>query len=419
MKPFKSESLFLILLILALCPMFSPAIQAQQAAPTNLRPFHFRSILHRQDGSPVTGLQFLTFSIYDKKDFYSDPLWKETLPVQLDKEGRYSVQLTTGASADTAASIRNTHALLWVSTSIPGTTATTAPQVITTIPQGIYQDCNLDGQSCMGPAGDTATSQLDKIAAANFYVVLNYSSFWGTKQQLLNYAAYASNLGLNILWNFSDPDFAKYATKSGTYLINDYSELSASCSCTSNKAFIQYVVNLVKDLPATYGYSIADEPATNTASNVNNLYKIIHAEDPNHPQLVNATWDDATNPSLSNLQSNLSPFNFADILGGDYYPIGTGAPASYTATAAQDVYTVASTYGKSSQFILQAFNWSQYEPGVCPSTCTYPTTSELQTMLSDAATSAKPQILLWYTYWDTVNAGQWNNFISAVNPQRP
>jgi hypothetical protein len=40
-------------------------------------------------------------------------------------------------------------------------------------------------------------------------------------------------------------------------------------------------------------------------------------------------------------------------------------------------------------------------------------------MLRDAATDAKPKIIFWYDYWDAVNAGQWTNFVRAVNPQHP
>jgi hypothetical protein len=39
-------------------------------------------------------------------------------------------------------------------------------------------------------------------------------------------------------------------------------------------------------------------------------------------------------------------------------------------------------------------------------------------MLNDTSTDAKPKIIFWYDYWDTVNAGEWTNFIGAVNPQR-
>lgn len=416
-------SLFVLLLVSYLRPLQALSqepVTVGEAGIARQPHVHFSSTLLSEDGKPLAEFHLLTFYIHATEDRRGDPLWTETLPVESDENGNYTVDLMTSASAGVA-DVLDAHPLLYVRASIPGSSSFSEAHVITTIPQAIYQDCNLDGESCSGPAGDTATSQLDKIAAANFSVVLNYSVFWGTKEELLAYAAHANSRHLKIMWTFNDPDFAKYSGKSGKYLINDYSEISASCGCSTNRGFLNYLVNLVKDLPATYGYSIADETTPNTASNVQNLYNIIRALDSKHPQMVNATWDDATNPSLANLRKYLDHFGFADILGADYYPIGTGAPASDTATAASDIHTIATTYGKSAEMALQAFNWDQYPgAGVCSgSQCTYPTTRQLQTMLRDAATEARPKIIFWYDYWDTVNAGQWTNFVRAVNPQRP
>ncbi len=380
---------------------------------------HFSSTLFSEDGKPLTGFHLLTFYIYASEDRRGGPLWTETLPVQSDENGNYTVDLMTGPSAGIA-DLLDAHPLFYVSSSIPRSSSFSKAQFITTVPQAIYQDCNLDGASCSGPAGDTATGQLDKIAAANFSVVLNYSVFWGAEEELLAYAAYANSHNVKIMWTFNDPAFAEYADEPGKYLINDYSEIAATCGCSTNKEFLQYLVKLVKDLPATYGYSIGDEPVPNAASNVQNLYNLIRAVDSKHPQMVNATWNTATAPSLADLQKYLDPFGFADVLGADYYPVGTGAPASYTAKAASDVNTIATTYGKSAEMALQAFNWGQYPAdGVCSgSECTYPTPVQLQIMLRDAVTDAKPKIVFWYDYWDTVDAGQWSNFVSAVNPQR-
>jgi len=415
-------SLSALLLMCALWPLHALSQEPVNLAGAGIAShphIRFSSTLLNEQGKPLAGFHLLTFYIHDQEDGRADPLWTVTLPVQGDENGQYTVDLMT--SAADIAKVFDSHPLLYVSTSIPASASLSSPQVITTIPQAIYQDCNLDGQSCSGPAGDTAISQLDKIAAANFYVVLNYSVFWGTEAELLAYAAHANSHHLKIMWAFNDPAFASYSGKSGKFLINDYAEISATCGCSTNKGFLQYLVNLVKDLPATYGYSIGDEPTPYTAANVENLYHILRSADPHHPQMVNATWVNANNPSLSNLQNYLDPFHFAEILGADYYPIGTGAPASDTATAASDVHTVASTYRKSAEIALQAFNWGQYPgDGVCSgSQCTYPTTRQLRTMLRDAATDAKPKIIFWYDYWDTVTAGHWTEFVRAVNPQQP
>ena len=254
-----------------------------QGAGVGSRPhIHFSSTLLNEDGKPLAGFHLLTFYIFESEDGRGDPLWTETLPVKSDGEGHYSVDLM--ASAAGVAEVFNDHALLYVSSSIPGSSSFSGAQVITTIPQAIYQDCNLDGASCSGPAGDTATSQLDAIAAANFSVVMNYSVFWGTEAELLAYAARAESDHVKIMWAFNDPAFAKFSGRSGKFLINDYGEISATCGCSTNEGFLQYLVKLVKDLPATYGYSIGDEPAPDTAADVQNLYNMIRAVDPHHPR---------------------------------------------------------------------------------------------------------------------------------------
>lgn len=258
---------------------------------------------------------------------------------------------------------------------------------------------------------------MQQIASGGFILVLNYSAFWGTAAELQNYAAQASNLGVNIIWSLDDPDFATYASKSGKYLIHDYAELSATCKCTTNKGFIQYVVGLASKMPATGGYSIADEPIPSTSSQVKSLYTLVHQADPNHPAMINATYDDATQPTLANLQKNLDPFNFADVLGADFYPWGTGAPISNVIPASQHAQTIANNYGKQSQFVLQAYSWQQEQPDVCSGPCTYPSVSQMQTMLDDASANMTPSILMWFDYWDTVNAGQWANLVTAANPQ--
>ena len=69
---------------------------------------------------------------------------------------------------------------------------------------------------------------------------------------------------------------------------------------------------------------------------------------------------------------------------------------------------------------LQAFSWEDFVPAACASksVCVYPTVSQLQTMLQDAAGATKaPAVLVWYDYGDTVSNGQWSNLVSAADPQ--
>jgi hypothetical protein len=69
---------------------------------------------------------------------------------------------------------------------------------------------------------------------------------------------------------------------------------------------------------------------------------------------------------------------------------------------------------------LQAFSWEDFAPGACASRsiCVYPTVSQLQTMLTDAADASRaPSVLVWFDYGDTVANGQWSKLVSAANPQ--
>jgi hypothetical protein len=397
---------------------------------------HFNSTLLNQDGVPLSGLHLITFSIRESKNGDSTPLWSETLLVPVDKDGNYTVNLGTTAP-NFAEKVTDSHTLVYVTASSPAASANAA-KAITTIPQGVFQICNPDGSigqtnydaACYGLSGETAETQLQTIANAGFTYVMNYSAFWGTQAQVQTYAAKANSLGLKLIWPFNDPDFAKYVgTNTGSkkgYLISDYSEISPNCGCTTNQGFITYLVNLVKGLPATAGYLTADEPANTSTveSNTHTLYNLINSQDSAHPQEITATWQDVNNPGLSYLQPYLDPFSFADILAGDYYPIGAGAPASDEAIAAADVATIAKTYGKKTSMSLQAFIWNQEgNSGVCSGTsgaygCTFPTASQLQTMLGDVANDGgSPKYLLWFSYPDAAVSGNWSAFVTAVDPQ--
>jgi len=99
----------------------------------------FSSTLLNEEGKPLAGLHLLTFYIHDTGDRRGNPLWTEALPVQSDENGNYTVDLMTSASAGVAEAF-DAHPLLYVSTSIPASSSYSRAQVITTIPQAIYQD---------------------------------------------------------------------------------------------------------------------------------------------------------------------------------------------------------------------------------------------------------------------------------------
>lgn len=149
-------SLSALLLLCSLWPLQAFSQEPVSLGGAGVAPqphIHFSSTLLNEGGKPLAGFHLLTFSIHDREDGRADPLWTETLPVQTDENGQYSVDLMTSAAG--VAEVFDAYPLLYVSSSIPGSSSFSGAQVITTIPQAIYQDCNLDGESCSGPAGDT------------------------------------------------------------------------------------------------------------------------------------------------------------------------------------------------------------------------------------------------------------------------
>jgi hypothetical protein len=430
MKTFKHSPT----LLLMCCLFVSPAL----AAPHEIS-LHGKLVC---DGKPLSGFQFATFYIHDNADRGKDPLWVETVPLQVSENGEYHVDLGRG-SPDFAKKVIDGHALLYVSVHTPKCRTVPPPTVITTIPQGIWVDCNPDNSAgnCDGLSGVTSESELKTIAAAKFRYVFNDSNLWGTQAQITSWANQASASGIKIIW-YVPLDFALYqGTSASSYsLIENDTELASSfCSGCTNAAFTTALIKWFATFPATGGYYIDDEyvnmasqreiqnykgknvSESTIESDIATLYSTVHAADPNHTIYGAETWDSVNSANESQLASFLDPIEAdLNVMGADYYPVGTGEAASTVASAASWLDTVAGSYSKSTFMNLQAFSWEDFVSAACQSQsiCVYPTVSQLQTMLEDAAgASEAPSVLVWYDYGDTVTNGEWNNFVSAVNPQ--
>jgi len=411
------------------------------AAATNSY-IDFRSNLRCEDGRPLNGLQFVTFSIHDDADLRGDPLWTETAPVEVREDGDYAIKLGVGFPGF-AGKVFDGHTLLYVSVHTPKCRVVRAVTVITTLPQGIWVDCNPDNSAgnCDGLTGVTAEAELQTVAAAKFRYVFNDSNFWGTQAQITSWANQASSSKIKIVW-YIPLDFALYqGTSTSSYsLIASDTELSSSfCGGCTNASFTTALVKWLATFPATAGYYIDDEYVNMASqgeiqnykgksisesaieSDIATLYKNIHAADPNHGIYGGETWDSVNNANESQLAGFLDPIEAdLNVIGADYYPVGTGEAASTEASAAGWLDTIASSYNKSTFMNLQAFSWEDFVPAACASEsiCVYPTISQLQIMLTAAAGARRaPSVLVWYDYGDTVANDQWSNFVSATNPQ--
>jgi hypothetical protein len=402
----------------------------------------FSSNLLADDGKPMSGFQLVTFYIHDNADRSGDALWIETLPVQVREDGEYSVELGATA-ASFAERVINGHALLYVSARATNSSIASEAKVITTIPQGIWVDCNPDNSagSCDGVLDVTSEAELQTIAAAKFGYVFNDSNLWGTQAEITAWATQANSSGVKIVW-YLPLDFVLYqCTDTTNYsLISNDTELAPRfCSGCTNAAFTTALVKWLATFSATSGYYIDDE-YVNMASqgeiqnyegkiisestiekDIATFYSAIHAADPNHRIYGAETWDSVNTADERQLAGFLDPIAAAlDVMGADYYPIGTGEAARTEALASSWLDTIAGGYSKSTFMNLQAFSWEDFASGACASKsiCVYPTVSLLQTMLTEAAgASMAPSVLVWYDYGDTVANGQWSNFVAAANPQ--
>lgn len=274
--------------------------------------------------------------------------------------------------------------------------------------QGFYD-------SCAPEKGSTCYNRLKQMAAAGFTLVLNYDQFSGNAQQQLAYASYAGQLKMKVIWALNN-----HAFWDGTNLKRYYRALAATCNCSNNRGFLQYFVDLVKDLPATWGYYIGDEVSPQHHDRVKALADTIRQLDPSHPQLLVAGAS-----TIDSVTTNLAPFtDTADVLGIDYYPVGSNYMSlGTTGNIANMAQSIVDQAHKSSAIVLQSFSWSQYpnEGWRCspfPSCAHFPTKKELCQMLILALSNAHPQLLLWYSYQDILDskdpAGYLQNLSNVV-----
>ena len=296
----------------------------------------------------------------------------------------------------------------------PGTSVATSGTSVPTpaqhfANQGLYE-------SCSPTKGTVCLNRLQQMAAGGFTLVVNYNQLDGTAGEELTYAQKAHELGMKIIWDMDAPIIRQQGN-----LLQEYSTLASTCQCSDDSGFISYYVNLVKDLPATWGYYIGDEVPHRDLSELQAFSDYVKQLDPSHPRLIVQG-----SMSAQSAQANLAPFaNAADVLGADFYPVGDDSVSINTTGAiAQVVQTIANQNHKQSAMVLQAFSWTEYpnESGRCspyPPCANYPTESQMRRMFDLAINNSHPAIILWYSYYDILDssnpAQNWNNLIKASN----
>jgi hypothetical protein len=275
-------------------------------------------------------------------------------------------------------------------------------------------------ESCAPKQGSSCLDRLKQMAMGGFKLVVNYDQFVGSAEDQLTYAQQADALGMKVIWAMNNPVFWD-----GTSLINHYPDLAATCDCSDNTAFVRYVINLVKDLPATWGYYVGDEVLPSNHAEVKTFADLVKHIDPSHPRLfiscAQCDHDKKRNPPY--VASLIPMTDTADVVGADWYPVGSGSDVvATTSTVATDVQAVADKAHKQSALVLQSFNWSQYssyhscEP--YPSCVPYPTVAQMREMRDLTLQESHPRLILWYSYFDILREDNpslhWQNLVEAV-----
>ena len=252
-------------------------------------------------------------------------------------------------------------------------------------PQGVYEQC--------APASGECEPRLQAIADAGFQYVLNYTAWYGSAEQIRNYADEAQGVGLKVIWPLND-----HAWRDGTNLRSYYRYLGPDCPCSTNAEFKQWALGLVKDHPATWGFYVGDEPSP-TPQNISQTLALandVKSIAPDKPTLY------ITIPNDSGvLTTQLEPFGqTADYVGADYYPVGKASSLDAVSRYASETRELAAQDGRQPAFVLQAFSWSEYDPSYVDR---FPTRTEMRTMRDAAISDGDPQMMLWYAFNDVMD----------------
>ena len=270
-------------------------------------------------------------------------------------------------------------------------------------------------ESCSPNEEAICLSHLNTMAEAGFKLVLNYDEIYGDASFQKAYLAHAQALGMKVIMPLKEPAFYN-----GANLRSEFPALAATCDCTDNTGFLHYVVDLVKNNPALWGYYIGDEvdPDHHDALK-SSLADVVHQLDPKHPRL----FIDNAGESTSVWHGNSPFFDTADVIGTDFYPIRIDSSdyptIDQTGAVASGIQAYADAHNEGSAIVLQAFSYSEYGTPGAP----YPTAEQLQWMLSQTLAHAHPRIILWYSFYDTMsyaNADQhWNDLKAVIARNTP
>jgi YD repeat-containing protein len=280
--------------------------------------------------------------------------------------------------------------------SATASTAAADPPPIPT--QGMYEWCN------PAQSADGCASRLQRIGQAGFRVVLNgwLFPYNPSEATLRTYAQNAAAAGVHVMWPLGGTGFES-ADPSGTNLLSTYSRLASNCHCSDNQGLLAYLVGILRSLPNTYGYYLADEPQQAAHDQLAGFVSRIKALDAGHPRVIVGCGICAGGPD-----ANVAWMADLDImLGSDAYPVIGGAPNpaasySYVQQNVASLDRAARAYGRQEVVVLQSWRWGDSASdsqsiGVDPASTRYPTRDEIEAQRDAAIENGHPDLILWFT----------------------
>jgi hypothetical protein len=287
-----------------------------------------------------------------------------------------------------------------------------APEARTLPAQGLYDSCVAYDPACM--------NHLDLFDSAGFRLVLNYGTYYDRTRSLIAYANRAQSLGMKIIWS------TQYRPEMGVdsaYLIKKYPDLAGESGCLDNTCFVRYVVNLVKNHPATWGYYVADEVGPLEHDKMKYYTDLIKSTDPNHPRLfvISGSYEMEQYFTFPSFMADLT-----DVYAPDVYPYGFRVPGDQftdlTGIVADHTRYWSGKIGLRGAVVLQAFNGTRYNCYSPP--CTFPTYQQMKDQRDQAIQYSSPEFILWWTFDDILKEGtdwqsHWRDLVAAAFSSPP
>jgi hypothetical protein len=280
-------------------------------------------------------------------------------------------------------------------------------------PQGVYEGC---APGTAAAPMQACADRLQRIRAAGFTIVLNYSALYGSPAQVRAYGQAAERLGIRLIWPLHHRDLYSRPDVASTF-----KAMSSACGCSRPQDLIPFMVGVVRDLPATFMYYVGDETPRELHDPMAANSRLVAQADPSHPRFY-------VSMEFSDFGANLEPFaDDADVLAGDPYPVGGSDRLEDVADATRAVQRIADAHGRQAAMVLQSFSWG---PDFQARPERWPTPDEYRTMRDLALANGRPRFILWWAAyvifrssdaerrWADLVAGAWASAPADAPPER-